>query len=204
MLPDDIETVTVTGTYLHPDGTPMQGSVTLTPRPGVIVSAADGTAVQGEASARLDGDGEFTLIVVATDADGINPTGFTYDVMISFYDARNGAFDIALPAAAPEVSLPAITPVTPADGDYLIITGPPGPAGPPGPEGPPGSTGGTYLHTQTTPAATWQITHALGRTPNIAVINPGGTVVYADIIHNTTSLAVIQFPTAVAGTAMCS
>jgi hypothetical protein len=60
------------------------------------------------------------------------------------------------------------------------------------------------LHTQTSPAATWQVAHNLGRTPNIAVINTSGTVVYADIVHNSATLAVITFPTATTGTAMCS
>lgn len=68
-----------------------------------------------------------------------------------------------------------------------------------------GGTGGSYyLHTQTTPAATWQIAHNLGRTPNISIINPGGAVVYADIVHTDTTLAVVQFPAPAAGTAMCS
>lgn len=68
-----------------------------------------------------------------------------------------------------------------------------------------GGSGSTYyLHTQASPAATWQVTHNLGRTPNIAVINTGGTVVYADIVHNSANLAVISFPSAIAGTAMCS
>lgn len=67
-----------------------------------------------------------------------------------------------------------------------------------------GSGSTYYLHTQASPAATWQVAHGLGRTPNIALIDTGGRVVYADIVHNSTSLAVIQFPSAVTGTAMCS
>lgn len=77
----------------------------------------------------------------------------------------------------------------------------------PGPQGPPGTGGGGasyYLHTQSAPAATWQIQHNLGRTPNISLILGNGTVVYADIVHNSASLAVVQFPVAYAGTAMCS
>jgi hypothetical protein len=204
-LPVSVDTVTVTGQYTHPDGTGMRGAVTLIPRPTTVVDADTGLAVQGPAREPFDDDGNFTLTVVATDSTGINPTDFTYEVRLSFYDAVVGdAFDIALPKAAPEVSLPAITPVTPADGDYIVITGPAGPAGPQGPAGPPGAAGGTYLHTQTTPAATWQITHALGRTPNLSLIDTGGRVVYADIVHNSALLAVVSFPSPVAGTAMCS
>lgn len=67
-----------------------------------------------------------------------------------------------------------------------------------------GSGASYYLHTQSSPAATWQVNHGLGRTPNISVIRPDGTVAYADIDHATNVLAVITFPTAIAGTAMCS
>lgn len=67
-----------------------------------------------------------------------------------------------------------------------------------------GSGASYYLHTQSSAAATWQVTHNLGRTPNVAVISTGGTVVYADIVHNSATLAVISFPSAFAGTAMCS
>lgn len=67
-----------------------------------------------------------------------------------------------------------------------------------------GSGASYYLHTQSSPAATWQVAHGLGRTPNIAIISTSGTVVHADIVHNSTTLAVISFPTAYAGSAMCS
>ncbi|MET9222328.1 hypothetical protein ABZX65_26680 [Streptomyces sp. NPDC003300] len=67
-----------------------------------------------------------------------------------------------------------------------------------------GSGASYYLHTQSSPAATWQVHHGLGRTPNVAVISTGGTVVHADIVHASNNLAVITFPTAYAGTAMCS
>lgn len=67
-----------------------------------------------------------------------------------------------------------------------------------------GSGASYYLHTQASPAATWQVAHGLGRTPNISVIRTDGTVAYADVDHASTSLAVITFPTSIAGTAMCS
>lgn len=67
-----------------------------------------------------------------------------------------------------------------------------------------GSGASYYLHTQASPAATWQVSHGLGRTPNVSVIRTDGTVAYADIDHNSNVLAVISFPAAIAGTAMCS
>lgn len=140
-LPDNLPTVTLTGTYTHPDGSPMKGSVSVTPTPGKVVSASTGLTIQGRAKAKFDGNGQVSLTVLATDAPGINPEGFTYEVTIAFPDATGDTFHIELPAAAPNVQLPAITPAAPSDGDYVVVTGPEGPAGPAGPAGDDGAPG---------------------------------------------------------------
>ncbi|MFE9812393.1 hypothetical protein [Streptomyces sp. NPDC005548] len=74
----------------------------------------------------------------------------------------------------------------------------------PGPPGQDGTAGSTYQHAQTAPASTWQVAHSLGRYPNLSVITSDGRLVYADVTHASTDLAVITFPTPVAGTATCS
>lgn len=146
-LPDDLPIVTLIGTYTHPDGSPMKGSVSVTPVPGKVVSADTGLTVQGRAKAKFDANGAVSLAVLATDAPGINPTGFTYRIVIAFPDATGDEFFTALPASAPAVKLPAITPASPDEGDYVVITGPEGPAGvagadgAPGPQGDPGPAG---------------------------------------------------------------
>lgn len=200
-LPAGMQTVTVTGTYLHPNGTPFTGRVTFTPEPVVVTSAQHDTIILGTVEAQPNDDGTITAILLATDAAGITPTGWTYRVTERWYDAPGRTYPLALPAAAPTVDLADVAPTAPAAGEYVVITGPPGPQGP---AGPPGSTGSTYEHTQSTPAATWQIQHNLGRTPNISLISASGVVVYADILHSSTSQAVISFPSPLAGTAMCS
>ncbi|MEU8829354.1 hypothetical protein [Streptomyces sp900116325] len=194
-LPDNLPTVTLVGTYTHPDGSPMKGSVSVTPTPGKIVAADTGLTIQGRAKRKFDGNGQISLTVLATDAEGINPQNFTYQVTIAFPDTTGDSFPIELPAAAPIVKLPAITRASPSEGDYVVITGPPGP---------PGASGSTYQHTQTSASATWQVAHNLGRPPNISVLRPDGRVAYADIEHTTANLAVITFPTPIAGTATCS
>ncbi|MFE2973363.1 glycerophosphodiester phosphodiesterase [Streptomyces sp. NPDC059258] len=140
-LPDDLPTVTLTGTYTHPDGSPMKGSVSVTPTPGKVVAADTGLTIQGRAKAKFDGNGHVTLTVLATDAPGINPENFTYQVKIAFPDAPGDEFTIELPADAPNVQLPAITPASPADGDYVVITGPRGLQGERGLKGDKGDQG---------------------------------------------------------------
>ncbi|MEI5032402.1 glycerophosphodiester phosphodiesterase [Streptomyces sp. S1A(2023)] len=140
-LPDDLPAVTLTGTYTHPDGSPMKGSVSVTPTPGKVVAADSGLTIQGRAKQKIDGNGQVALTVLATDAPGINPENFTYEVTIAFPDATGDSFFIELPAAAPDVQLPSITPAAPSDGDYVIITGPEGPEGPAGADGEPGEPG---------------------------------------------------------------
>ncbi|MFF7023038.1 hypothetical protein ACFY97_18795 [Streptomyces klenkii] len=197
-LPAGLQTVTVTGTYRHPDGAPFTGHVSFLPEPAVLTSPQYDTIVLGEVTTTPDSNGHIAVTLLATDATGVTPTGWTYRVTERWYDAHGRSYPISLPAAAPNVDLADVAPTAPAAGEYVVVTGPPGPPGPPG------SSGSTYLHTQSTPAATWQITHNLGRTPNINVINSAGVVVYADILHSSTSLATITFPVPFAGTAMCS
>ncbi|MDX3748717.1 hypothetical protein [Streptomyces sp. AK08-02] len=140
-LPDGMATVTLTGDYPHPDGIPMVGHVRLEPTAGRLVHAASGTTVQGPARANFDANGHVSITVVANDADGINPTGGTYQLTLSFYDADTVTFPVRLLKATPNLKIAALTPVTADDGNYLILQGPPGPAGATGPTGATGAAG---------------------------------------------------------------
>ncbi|MFD5137466.1 glycerophosphodiester phosphodiesterase family protein [Streptomyces sp. NPDC058378] len=140
-LPDGVQTVTITGRRTHPDGTAMRGSIRLVPTAGQFVHAGSGLIVQGTAAESFNSDGDVSITVVASDADGINPTGGTYQLTLTAYDGKTIAFPVLLPAAAPEVNLAAITPVEAEGGDYVIVTGPEGPAGPAGADGEPGPPG---------------------------------------------------------------
>ena len=150
-LPEGIQTVTVVGQRTHPDGTPMRGSIRLVPTAGRFVHAETGLDVQGAAEEPYDSaTGDYSITVVASDADGINPSGGTYQLTLTAYDAKSATHTVLLPKAAPVVKAAEILPVEPDGGGYVIVTGPEGPAGPagadgePGPQGiqgPPGSTG---------------------------------------------------------------
>ena len=66
------------------------------------------------------------------------------------------------------------------DPDDVVAVPAPGPQGPRGPIGPAG--GVAYVHTQTTPSASWVIQHNLERYPGITVV-VDGEVVLADVYY---------------------
>lgn len=74
-----------------------------------------------------------------------------------------------------------------------------------GPQGEPGTPGGSYfVHTQSTPAATWVIDHDLAKKVHVTIFNPAGTVIHADIDHGSPDQTTITFPTPVTGSVVIS
>ncbi|MFD3999849.1 glycerophosphodiester phosphodiesterase [Streptomyces rubiginosohelvolus] len=144
-LPDDLPTVTIIGQRTHADGTPIRGSIRAVPTAGRFVHAESGLDVQGAAEKPYDKvTGDYSITLVASDADGINPHNGTYEITLTAFDAPTVTRTVLLPKANPVVKFAAITPVDPYDGDYVVITGPEGPEGPEGPQGelgPPGADG---------------------------------------------------------------
>ncbi|MEU7103533.1 hypothetical protein ABZ951_00555 [Streptomyces sp. NPDC046215] len=118
----------------------MRGRVTLTPEVSAVTSAEYGLIVMGEATAEWI-NGALSLTVLACDAEDCTPTGWTYRLTERPYDAPGRSYPISLPAAAPAVDLADIAPTAPAEGEYVIVTGPAGPTGPQGPAGPQGPQG---------------------------------------------------------------
>ena len=75
-------------------------------------------------------------------------------------------------------------------------------AGARGPQGPSGASG--YVHTQSTPAATWTIIHNLGRIPLSCEVSIGDEVVYTDTSYPDTTTAVLTFASPQSGVARLS
>ncbi|MFD7861852.1 glycerophosphodiester phosphodiesterase family protein [Streptomyces sp. NPDC059783] len=163
-LPAGLATVTVTGTYARPDGTPYTGTVRFVPEPAVLTSATHGRILLGTTTAALDTGGAFTAELLATDDPDVTPTGWTYRVSEHWKDAPGRTYPLALPAAAPNVDLAAVAPTAPAAGEYVVVAGPAGPAGADGapgatgpqgpigetgPQGPPGSEANAQAYTDT-------------------------------------------------------
>ncbi|WP_318294712.1 hypothetical protein [Streptomyces bacillaris] len=140
-LPEDAPTITVTDTRTHPDGGPMRGRVILRPAPALVTNAEAGHTVQGDAEGRWV-NGELSITVLAADAAGFEPTGYTHLVMERPTNAPARDYPVLLTTAlGPRVDLAALAPAEPYTGDYVLTPGPPGPAGPTGPQGPAGATG---------------------------------------------------------------
>lgn len=101
---------------------------------------------------------------------------------------------------APPV-IPAVRTAPPAPGSVTVLPV----VGPTGPQGSPGTPGGSYfVHTQSSPAATWIIDHNLAKKVHVSIFNSTGTVIYADIDHGTTNQTTITFPGPVTGSAVVS
>ncbi|PRH80884.1 phage tail protein [Streptomyces solincola] len=138
MLPSSIPTVTVTARYLTPDGKPMSGSVEFRP-PSLLTHSGADVFLGGPTLVPLDAEGRLRVVLPATDAEGFNPAVWTYQVTEKLAGiARNRAYQLALPAALPEVDLADLAPADPATPTYVAVPGPPGPRGDTGPAGPPG------------------------------------------------------------------
>lgn len=73
-----------------------------------------------------------------------------------------------------------------------------------GPQGEQGASGGSFTHTQNTPASTWTITHSLGYRPAIEVIDSGGSQVEGTYTWSNANTIVAVFSSAFAGFAYLS
>lgn len=137
-FPAGVDTVTLTAGaagYRALDGEPYTGTIRLTPSVSRVVSAEHGIIALGVVNITVGASGEFSETLLATDADGFEPSGWTYRVDEEFTNAPGRAYSILLPAAVPEVALPSLVEVEAADG---TVTWQPigGPAG--------GDLSGTY------------------------------------------------------------
>lgn len=127
-LPVGVDAVTLnagTNGLRGPDGTARTGTVTLTPSVDRVVSSEHGMIVLGPSNATLGASGQFTLgPILATDADGFTPSGWTYRVDENFTGQPPRSYSVSLPASVPVVALPDLVEVSASDG--TVVLQPPG------------------------------------------------------------------------------
>ncbi|MFD8949002.1 SGNH/GDSL hydrolase family protein [Streptomyces xanthophaeus] len=96
----------------------------------------------GPVVATLDPQGRISVTLPATDADGMDPSGWSYVVTEQLAGVgTNRSYNVLLPQAHAEVDLADIAPTDPSKPNYLAVSGPIGPQGVPGPQGIQGPAG---------------------------------------------------------------
>lgn len=209
-----------------PDAVPVTGKVTFTPSARVLLAASANPPVTVFATPVVynldssgvlrDSSGRDTITLVATDSPGLNPTGWTWqaDYVLNNGAAR-GSFSFEVPAGQ-VADLTTVAPVGSSggvtitrglrglsayevavdngfDGDeqawLASLVGPPG-----------GGAGSAQVFTQSSPSASWSITHTFGRLP-LVDLYVAGQQVEADV-EATDSTVSVTFPAPTAGTAV--
>lgn len=112
-FPDPEDTITLTGTFTTPvGGTPASGRVVLTPSTR-LVDAADDRIYTGGGSIALDVDGSFSVTLLRTDATGVLPEGWRWQVDEQPTGGTRTTYWIELTAdLGPTVDLADIAPVS--------------------------------------------------------------------------------------------
>lgn len=120
-FPAGVDTVTLTAGaagYRALDGEAYAGTLRLTPSVSRVVSAEHGVIALGVVNITVGASGQFVEDpdVLACDADGFEPSGWTYRVDEEFTGAPGRAYSISLPAAVATVALPTLSPVESSSG----------------------------------------------------------------------------------------
>nr|WP_308800995.1 hypothetical protein [Streptomyces polyasparticus] len=123
MLPAGIPTVTVKGRFLTPDGRPLTGQIVWR-APALLTFGAHDVILGGPVTAPLDTNGVFEVTLPATDAPGMNPSGWSYTVAEQFPGvAANRVYQVLLPAETPLVDLADLAPTDPTTPNYVAVRG---------------------------------------------------------------------------------
>jgi hypothetical protein len=82
-FPGDITTITVTGTFLTPSGSPATGTVTFDPGAVTLIDSAGEVIVGSPVTETLNGSGQITAVLACTDDPTLDGEPFTYSVEIA-------------------------------------------------------------------------------------------------------------------------
>ncbi|MER8042598.1 hypothetical protein [Streptomyces sp. NPDC094032] len=123
MLPEGIPTVRVTGRFLTPDGRPLAGQVVFR-APGMVTFGEFDVILGGPVTTPLDATGAFEIVLPATDAPGMNPSGWSYAVAEQLAGiTMPRTYQILLPAEHPAVDLADLAPTDPTTPTYVAVRG---------------------------------------------------------------------------------
>lgn len=118
-FPDGVQTVVLTGHVGLADGQAQRDSIVFTPSPPEVVSTGADFILSGDPVTVYPdrSTGLFSVRLLATDASGFTPSGWTYTV------ARGSRtpYSISLSAVSPAVDLADLTPVSSDPGVYDLL-----------------------------------------------------------------------------------
>lgn len=99
-IPAGITAITVTGTYVGSDGTPLSGYLVFTPSVAALDTTDNAIVPMYPTKVTLDVSGSFSVDLVATDDPQWENPGWTYQVTERITGAPKRTYNIELPAAS--------------------------------------------------------------------------------------------------------
>lgn len=120
-----LPTVTLTGHYTEPDGTPIRGWISFCP-PDVLTFSTEPQFVACCSRVKLDEFGAFSVDLVATDAPGGQPEDWAYRVVeeLECRTPSSRTYFIELPGASSPVDLATLAPIAkPPTLNYVRVPG---------------------------------------------------------------------------------
>lgn len=119
-IPAEITLVTVTATYLRPDGSPASGRVSFVP--SQVNALADTVLTTWRTTSYLNSDGELSVQLPATDDASWEAPGWSYRVIEQIDGADDRRYDITVPAASPTLDLATAAPLAePATASSYVL-----------------------------------------------------------------------------------
>ncbi len=91
-LPGNVNTITVTGTFLTPSGSPATGTVTFTPSAATFTDSAGEVILTAPVTAGLNGSGVISQVLACTDNSNLSGTPFTYTVTVALDGLPGSAY----------------------------------------------------------------------------------------------------------------
>lgn len=82
-MPGNIVTITVTGTFLTPWGSPATGTVTFDPGAVTLIDSAGHAILASPVTVTLNGSGQISAVLACTDNTTLTGTPFTYSVEVA-------------------------------------------------------------------------------------------------------------------------
>jgi hypothetical protein len=133
-LPDNVKTVTVTGTFLDDQGRPANGRFTFDPSTERLVDPLTGLVIRLRRREAQVVNGTMSVDLIAGDNEALSPKNFTYKVSGTVGGQQQAPFNFFLPSSVTTVALGALAQV-PSSMGVINIPNTTGTQGEPGPGG---------------------------------------------------------------------